>query len=146
MVWQRYMRHQPRPSMVQIMACCLSGAKWLSKPMVLIGNLGTNVSEILIEIYIFSFKKMHLKMSSGKCQPFCLDYNVLTYDLLQTSLHKIESYNINFTMYGYKQRMVPLFSCILMKANLTTSIRGKNRSTMDFTCGPFLTIYPNAAN
>ena len=36
----------------------------------LIGPLGTNFSEILIEIHTFSFKKMHLKMSSGKWQPF----------------------------------------------------------------------------
>ena len=32
----------------------------------LIGTLRTNFSEILIEIQTFSFKKMHLKMSSGK--------------------------------------------------------------------------------
>ena len=44
----------------------------------LIGPLRTNVSEILIEIYIFSFKKMHLKLSSVKRRPFCLGLNVLT--------------------------------------------------------------------
>ena len=32
--------------------------------IVLIGFVGTNFSEILIEIYTFSFKKMHLKKSS----------------------------------------------------------------------------------
>ena len=32
----------------------------------LIGPLGTNFSEILIAIEAFSFKKMHLKMSSAK--------------------------------------------------------------------------------
>ena len=36
-----------------------------------IGPLGTNFSEILPEIHTFPFKKMHLKMSSRKCQPFC---------------------------------------------------------------------------
>ena len=35
-----------------------------------IGPLGTNFSEILIEIYVFSFKKMHMKMSSGKWRHF----------------------------------------------------------------------------
>ena len=35
-------------------------------------TLGTNFSEILIEIHIFSFKKMHSKMSSGKWWQFCL--------------------------------------------------------------------------
>ena len=32
---------------------------------------------MLIEIHIFSFKKIHLKMSSGKWRPFCLGLNVL---------------------------------------------------------------------
>ena len=40
--------------------------------------LETNFSEILIEIYVFSFKKMHLKMSSGKWRPFCLGLSVLS--------------------------------------------------------------------
>ena len=44
--------------------------------LLVIGSVGTNFSEILIEIHIFSFKKMHLKMSPGKCQPFCLGLNV----------------------------------------------------------------------
>ena len=39
--------------------------------------LGTNFSEILSEIHTFSFKKMRLKMSSGKWRPFCLGLNVL---------------------------------------------------------------------
>ena len=34
--------------------------------------------EILIEISIFSFKKMHLNMSLGKWRPFCLGLNLLT--------------------------------------------------------------------
>ena len=41
------------------------------------GPLGTNFSEILIEIHTCSFKKMHMKMSSGKWRPFCLGLNVL---------------------------------------------------------------------
>ena len=38
--------------------------------MLLIWHLGTNVSEILIEINTYSFKKMQLKMSSGKWRPY----------------------------------------------------------------------------
>ena len=38
---------------------------------------GTNFSEIHIEIHTFSFKKMHLNMSSGKWRPFWLGLNVL---------------------------------------------------------------------
>ena len=43
-----------------------------------IGTLGTNFSEILSEIYTFSFKKLHLKMSSPKWRPLCFGLNVLT--------------------------------------------------------------------
>ena len=50
---------------------------WTNAEILLIGTLGTNFSEILIEIYTFSFKKMHLKMSSAKWRPFCLGLNVL---------------------------------------------------------------------
>ena len=50
---------------------------WTNTGILLIGPLETNFSEILIEIYIFSFKNMHLKMSSGNWQPFCLGLNVL---------------------------------------------------------------------
>ena len=45
--------------------------------ILLIWSLGTNFSEILIEIHSFSFTKMHLKMSSGKWRPFCLGLNGL---------------------------------------------------------------------
>ena len=38
--------------------------------ILLIGPLGTKFSEKLIEIHAFSFKKIHLKMSSGKWRPF----------------------------------------------------------------------------
>ena len=45
---------------------------WTNAGILLIGPLGTNFSEILIEILIFSFKKMCLKVSSVKKRPFCL--------------------------------------------------------------------------
>ena len=51
---------------------------WTNAGILLIGASGTNFSEILIEIQTFSFKKMHLKMSSGNERPFCLGLNVLT--------------------------------------------------------------------
>ena len=50
---------------------------WTSAGILLIGPLGTNFSEILIGIQTFSFKKMHLKMSSAKWRPFCPGLNVL---------------------------------------------------------------------
>ena len=45
---------------------------WTNDGILLIGPSGTNFSEILIGIQTFSFKKMHLKMSSAKWRPFCL--------------------------------------------------------------------------
>ena len=50
---------------------------WANAGILLIGPLGINFSEILIEINTFSFKKMPLKMSSGKWQQFCLGLSVL---------------------------------------------------------------------
>ena len=43
---------------------------WTNAGKLLFGPPGTNFSEILIEIHTFSFKKMYLKMSSGKWRPF----------------------------------------------------------------------------
>ena len=50
---------------------------WTNAGILLIEPLGTNFSEISNEIHTFSFKKMHLKMSSAKWRPFCLGLNVL---------------------------------------------------------------------
>ena len=50
---------------------------WTNAGLLSIGTLETNFSEIPIELQTFSFKKMHLKMSSGKWRPFCLGLNVL---------------------------------------------------------------------
>ena len=50
---------------------------WTNAAILLIGPLGTNFSEILIEILAFSFKKMRLKMASAKWRPSCLGLNVL---------------------------------------------------------------------
>ena len=54
---------------------------WTNAGNLLIGPRGTNFSEILIGIQTFSFKKMHLKMSSAKWRPFCLGLNVLRHGL-----------------------------------------------------------------
>ena len=51
---------------------------WTNAGILLIGPLGTNFSEILIAIQTFTFKKMHLKMSSAKWRLFCLGLNELT--------------------------------------------------------------------
>ena len=50
---------------------------WINAGILLTATLGTNCSEILIEILSVSFKKMRLKVSSAKRRPFCLGLNVL---------------------------------------------------------------------
>ena len=57
------------------MACRLVGAKPLSEPMLEYCQL--DPWETSIEIHTFSFKKIHLKISSAKWRPFYLGLNVL---------------------------------------------------------------------
>ena len=59
---------------------------WTNAGILLIGPLGTNFSEILIEILTFSFKKMRLKVSSAKRRPFCLGLNVLKVNSASSNL------------------------------------------------------------
>ena len=59
---------------------------WTNAGILLIGPLETNFSEILIGIQTFSFKKMHLKMSSAKWRPFRLGLNVLSQCLSESPL------------------------------------------------------------
>ena len=50
---------------------------WTNAGILLIGPLGTYSSEILTGVQTFSFKKVHLKMSSAKWRPFCPGLSVL---------------------------------------------------------------------
>ena len=57
------------------MACHQIVAKPLSKLMMTksqFGHPGINLNEILINMVIFPFKNMHLKMLSAEWLPFCL--------------------------------------------------------------------------
>ena len=45
---------------------------WNNAGILLIRTLGTNFCEIWNEVHSFSFKKVHLKMSSGTCVHFVL--------------------------------------------------------------------------
>ena len=49
---------------------------WIHVRILLIWSLGTNHSELLIEIYITSSKKMYLKCPSAKLRPCCRGLNV----------------------------------------------------------------------
>ena len=50
---------------------------WTNHGILLIQILGTNFSEIFSKIHTFSFRKMHLKMTSGIWRPFCHGLNQL---------------------------------------------------------------------
>ena len=63
---------------------------WTNAGILLIGSLGTNFGENLIEILTFSFTKMRLKLSSAKWRSFCLGLNVLT----ECENNTYEIYNI----------------------------------------------------
>ena len=52
---------------------------WTNAGILLIGTSGTNFSDNLIECHSFSFKKMHMKMSTGNWRPSCLGLNVLNH-------------------------------------------------------------------
>ena len=53
---------------------------WTNARILSTWSSGTNFSEISIKIHTFSFKKMHLTMSSAKWRPFCLGKYVLIID------------------------------------------------------------------
>ena len=61
---------------------------WNNAGLLLIEPLGANFSEISIGIQTFSFKKMHLNMSSAKGRPFCLGLNVLMLDVWLSYVYK----------------------------------------------------------
>ena len=70
---------------------------WTSAGILLIGPSGTNFNETSIEIYTFSFKKIHLKLSSEKWRPFCIGLIVLTgYTHLRVT--NIDEYTPNAVM------------------------------------------------
>ena len=69
---------------------------WTNARILLIGPLGTNFSDILNGIQTFSFKKVHLKMSSAKWRSFPLGLNVLMFSfdifILSWRLHGLALY------------------------------------------------------
>ena len=74
---------------------------WTNVGMLLIGPLGTNLSEMVIEIHTFSFKKIHLKMSSWKWRPFCFGLNAL-------SSRTKKTHSTMYTMSNKHQRQISL--------------------------------------
>ena len=87
---------------------------WNNAGILLIRTLGTNFSEILIQIHTFSNKNMHLKMLSGKCWPFCLRLNVLK--IRQSRNHPI--FNMGIAIPGKDDLYIETGPCWLV--NLPT--------------------------
>ena len=86
---------------------------WTSAGILLIEPLGTNFSEILIGIQIFSFTKMRLKMSSAKWRPLCLGLNVLI-NIVHRNIHVSPGLN----MLKFQQKWWTLWAKILSGANI----------------------------
>ena len=63
------------------MACRRQAIIWTNDGILLIGPLGTNFNEIVIEIHTLAFKKMHSKLSSAKSRLFRPGLNVLSYQV-----------------------------------------------------------------
>ena len=89
---------------------------WTNAGILLIGPLGTNFGEILIGVQTFSFKKMHLKMSSAKWRPFCPGLNGLSVlwsmgcrslnAMLYTRFNEVERGYTGFTLFVRLYRIV----------------------------------------
>ena len=73
---------------------------WTNAGILLIGPLGTYFSEILTGIQTFSFKKMHLKMSSAKWRSFCLGLNVLNAEFEREKETLYDTLIIAFILYS----------------------------------------------
>ena len=96
---------------------------WTNAGILLIRTSGTNFSDILSDIHTFSFKKMHLKMSSGKWRPFCLGLNVLK----------------------WRERMKAIFSCDQAALQMVFSVcLSVCPSVCPSVCHTFFTMFPSS--
>ena len=93
---------------------------WTIAGILLIGPLWTNFSEILIGIQTFSFKKMHLKMSSAKWRPFCIGLNVFRHEWVITSHRK-------WRIWLFIHALIPVNLIYEMTINLLFVYRGWDR-------------------
>ena len=88
LIWMHFITHWDRVTHICVGKLTIIGSDnglspgrhqaiiWNNAGRLLIRPAGTNVSEVVIGNQTFSFKKMHLKMSSAKWRTFCLGLNV----------------------------------------------------------------------
>ena len=99
---------------------------WTNAGILLIRPTETKVTEILIEIFhIFSFKKIHLKMLSGKWRPFCLGPNVFIGDFILVSpvsaarfLRLLGQYRQQASCTAIRNRYIPCIKTFLTHLSL----------------------------
>ena len=72
---------------------------WTDAGILLIRTTGTNFSEILGEIHSFSFKKMHLKMSSAKGRLFSLGLNELNNKIVSPTEPSRNIHNLSYILW-----------------------------------------------
>ena len=95
---------------------------WINAGILLVVPLGTNFSEISIEIPTFSFKKMRLKVSSAKWRPFCLSLNVLITQQIEfwmqwTSMIWMREISFNRGYYHYITMLVTDSARRMLRSN-----------------------------
>ena len=95
--------------------------------ILLIRPIGTNFSEILIELLLFSFKKKYLKVSSAKRWPQCVKvrsklpmcYNIL-YNSTSSNIHMID-----------KKRAFTLLASLISNFKLDLSNLAQSKSPLE---------------
>ena len=110
---------------------------WTNEDIVLIGPLGTNFNEILIEIHIFSFMKIHFKMSSGKRRLCCLGLNVLTNDSSSNNPKLAEIKLTSWLVPGVEINIIKFAKCFCVwwRNSLNVSTQLYHRSSYQLTFG-----------
>ena len=82
---------------------------WTNAENFLIGPLGTNFSEILMEMITISFKKIRLKVSSAKRRPFRLGLIVL---IPAQSLYSVDSHLTvkvcQIWLFVHRKKVIPM--------------------------------------
>ena len=119
---------------------------WTNAGILFIGPLGTNFSEILINIYTFSFKKMHLKISSGKCRPFSLTLNVLNQKCIhsasvETNQENIFEIHFGFTRHGLMVSIIIIFMSLSTILPLLEELNDLSSCPADASYAIMLTCY-----
>ena len=108
---------------------------WTNAGILLIGPLWTKFSDILIKIDIYSFKKMHLKTSSGKWRPLCLSLNVLnrqqTIDNTNADIYQCQ---ITLLLIDIKGWINNHTNCIFMWDIITHPYPNLNNSSLTNCC------------